>query len=62
MVLHFSKVNIVLNLQGIFDRKTTESVVNSDLVLVSQFNGAFRQYAAIVFYGIDRDLKSIYFS
>lgn len=56
MVLHFPKMDVVLNLQGLLDRKSTERVIHSDFVLVGQFNGAFWHNAAVVLNSIDRDL------
>lgn len=61
VVLHFPKVNIVLNLKCVTNRKTSECVVDSNFVLICQFDCTFRHDAAVVLDCIDSDLQSVYF-
>ena len=61
MILHASEVTVVLNTHGIFNRKTSESVVFADLVLLGHFDSTFGHDVAVVLNSAYCELKTIKF-
>jgi|JI9StandDraft_2_1071091.scaffolds.fasta_scaffold223646_1 hypothetical protein len=59
MVLDTSKINIIFNLEGIFNWESKESVISPNFVLVSKFYSAFWHNMTIIFNSVNCNLQTI---
>ena len=59
VILDSPKVNVIFGLNSIGDSETAESIVSTNLVLISQLNWSLRHNVAVVLDSIDCKLKSV---